>query len=69
MKQKKDAKYLNVNIKSPIYDELEAFSNHTGISKTAATEHGLRMYMDDFYQRNEGLRDKIMSDMNGSRKN
>lgn len=64
MKQKKDAKYLNVNIKSPIYDELEAFSNHTGVSKTAATEQGLRMYMDDFYRRTEGLKDKVMSSMN-----
>lgn len=64
MKQKKDAKYLNVNIKSPIYDELEAFSNHTGVSKTAATEQGLRMYMDDFYRRTEGLQDKVMSSMN-----
>lgn len=64
MKQKKDAKYLNVNIKSPIYDELEAFSNHTGVSKTAATEQGLRMYMDDFYRRTEGLQEKVMSSMN-----
>ena len=64
MKQKKDAKYLNVNIKSPIYDELEAFSNHTGVSKTAATEQGLRMYMDDFYRRTEGLQDKVRSSMN-----
>ena len=32
----KNAKYLNVNIKAQIYDELSLFHEHTGISKTAA---------------------------------
>lgn len=64
MRKKKDARYLNVNIDRPVYEELEAFSAHTGISKTAAVQHGLRMYMDDFYRRNDGLKEVIDSKLN-----
>lgn len=64
MRKKKDARYLNVNIDRPVYEELEAFSVHTGISKTAAVQHGLRMYMDDFYRRNDGLKEVIDSKLN-----
>lgn len=64
MRKKKDARYLNVNIDRPVYEELEAFSTHTGISKTAAVQHGLRMYMDDFYRRNDGLKEVIGSKTN-----
>lgn len=52
MKSKKDAKYLNVNINRSVYDRLEIFSRHTGISKTAAVEQGLELFMADFCGRN-----------------
>lgn len=65
MKPKKDAKYLNVNIRTPVYDELEAFSNQTGVSKTAAVEQSLRMYMDDFYTRNEHVRLAVKEALDG----
>lgn len=52
----KNAKYLNVNIKAQIYDELSLFHEHTGISKTAAVEHALRMYMDDMYAKGTGVK-------------
>ena len=63
MRQKKDARYLNVNIDTAVYNELEVFSRQTGISKTAAVQHSLRMYMDDFYKRNEGLKETIKEKM------
>lgn len=59
MRKKKDARYLNVSIDRPLYDELEAFSTQTGISKTAAVQHGLRMWMNDYYSRNEGLQELV----------
>ena len=52
MKSKKDARYLNVNINREIYEKLEIFSKHTGISKTAAVEQGLSLFITDFCNRN-----------------
>lgn len=63
MRNKKDARYLNVNIDISLYNELEEFSKQTGVSKTAAVEHGLRMYLDDFYQKNKGLKETIASQL------
>lgn len=52
MKSKKDAKYLNVNIDRKTYEKLEIFSKYTGISKTAAVEQGLNLFIVDFCNRN-----------------
>lgn len=46
MRQKKEAKYLNVYIEKSIHDELAALCEELGQSKTVATERALRMYID-----------------------
>ena len=54
MEYKKDAKYFNVNIRTSIYDELEAFIHQTDVCrspvcKTALVEQSLKPFIEYFY--------------------
>ena len=41
---KKDYKLLNCKLEKPIADQLEQFSEETGLSKTVAVERALKAY-------------------------
>jgi len=45
---KKDGTYLNVRIKTAVYERLKEFSEDVGQSKTIAVERALMAYMDDY---------------------
>ena len=52
MEYKKDAKYFNVNIRTSIYDELEAFIHQTDVCrspvcKTTLVEQSLKSFIDE----------------------
>ena len=42
----KDIKYLNVCMDRKLHEEFEKFCKDYGMSKTAATEKAIQMYMD-----------------------
>lgn len=44
---KKDGKYINCYIKKDIAEELEKFVETTGLPKTVAVEHALKMYLEN----------------------
>jgi hypothetical protein len=44
----KEHKVLNCKIDKEVSDMLEAFSEKTGISKTAAVEKALKKYIEDY---------------------
>jgi len=45
-KEKKDGHYLNVYLDQKVYDRLTRASKETGITKTAAVEKGLGLFLD-----------------------
>ncbi len=45
---KKDGKYLNLRIRSDIYDRFESFCENTGRIKTTALEMILTQYLDEY---------------------
>lgn len=52
-RQKKDAKILNIKLAKEISDQLEQFSEESGISKTVATEKILSKYFEEYFSRPE----------------
>ena len=54
-KPKKNGTYLNVCIKSSIYDRLDRFSEDYGQAKTVAVERALTAYLDNY----EALQKKL----------
>lgn len=47
---KKDGKYVNCYVKKEITNELEKFVAETGLTKTVAIEHALKMYINNYRQ-------------------
>jgi len=45
-KEKKDGHYLNVYLDQKVYDRLTRVSKETGVTKTAAVEKGLALFLD-----------------------
>ena len=56
-KPKKNGTYLNVCIKSSIYDRLNRFSEDAGQAKTVAVERALTAYLDDYEAKQKKLRE------------
>ena len=52
-RQKKDAKILNIKLAIEISNQLEQFSEESGISKTVATEKILSKYFEEYFSRPE----------------
>ena len=56
-KPKKNGTYLNVCIKSSIYDRLDRFSEDAGQAKTVAVERALTAYLDDYDAKQKKLQE------------
>lgn len=54
---KKNGTYLNVCIETPIYERLEALCNDAGQTKTVAVERALLLYLDDYEEKQQLLKD------------
>ncbi|MBE6017186.1 MAG: hypothetical protein E7233_06205 [Lachnospiraceae bacterium] len=52
---KKNGTYLNVCIKTPIYERLEAMCDNAGQSKTVAVERALTLYLDEYEDKQRKL--------------
>lgn len=50
-REKKDAKILNIKLATKVYDDLEAFCEESGMSKTTATEKILSHFFEDYFAR------------------
>ena len=50
-RQKKDAKILNIKLATPVSDQLKAFCEETGMTKTVAVEKILQHYFDEYFQK------------------
>lgn len=50
---KKDAKMLNIKLAKDVSDELEAFCDETGVTKTVAVEKILHQYFEEYFERPE----------------
>lgn len=55
-KQKKDGKSLNCVIERSIFEQLEAYCDKVGQSKTTAVERILKQFLDDYAEKNTGKR-------------
>ena len=42
---KKETKYLNVNLDKDLYNEFDAFCKNHGMTKVGAVEQALKLYM------------------------
>lgn len=49
--------YLNVCIETPIYERLEALCNDAGQTKTVAVERALLLYLDDYEEKQQLLKE------------
>ena len=54
---KKNGTYLNVCIETPIYERLEALCNDAGQTKTVAVERALLLYLDDYEEEQQLLKE------------
>lgn len=54
---KKNGTYLNVCIETPIYERLEALCNDAGQTKTVAVERALFIYLDDYEEKQQLLKE------------
>ncbi len=54
---KKNGTYLNVCIKTPIYEKLESLCADAGQTKTVAVERALMLYLDDYEKKQKRLRE------------
>ena len=45
---KKDGKFLNIKVKSDIYDILTKYCDESGQSKTVAVERAIDMYVKEY---------------------
>lgn len=54
---KKNGTYLNVCIGTPIYERLEALCNDAGQTKTVAVERALLLYLDDYEEKQQLLKE------------
>ena len=50
---KKDDKMLNIKLAKDVSDELEAFCEETGVTKTVAVEKILHQYFEEYFERPE----------------
>ena len=55
-REKKESRILNIRLAEDVHDQLDRFSEETGISKTLATEKILRQYFKEFFKRPESER-------------
>lgn len=53
---KKNGKYLNVCIETPIYERLESLCVDAGQTKTVAVERALLLYLDDYEEKQKKLK-------------
>ena len=53
---KKDAKVLNIKLATPVYNQLEAFCNESGMSKTVAAEKIFAQFFNMYFERPESER-------------
>ncbi len=53
---KKNGKYINVCIETPIYERLEAMCKDSGLTKTVAVERALIAYLDEHEKEQEMLK-------------
>ena len=53
---KKNGKYLNVCIETPIYERLVNLCEEAGQTKTVAVERALTLYLDSYEERQNLLR-------------
>ncbi len=53
---KKNGKYLNVCIETPIYERLEALCADAGQTKTIAVERALNAYLDEYEKTKQQLK-------------
>ncbi len=54
---KKNGTYLNVCIETPIYERLEDLCADAGQTKTVAVERALKLYLDDYEEKQRQLKD------------
>lgn len=54
---KKNGTYLIVCIETPIYERLEALCNDAGQTKTVAVERALLLYLDDYEEKQQLLKE------------
>lgn len=54
---KKNGTYLNVCIETPIYERLENLCADAGQTKTVAVERALKLYLDDYEEKQRQLKD------------
>ena len=54
---KKNGTYLNVCIETPIYERLETLCNDAGQTKTVAVERALLLYLDDYEEKQQLLKE------------
>lgn len=54
---KKNGTYLNVCIKTPIYERLENFCKDAGHTKTVAVERALISYFDEYEEMKKKLKE------------
>ncbi len=54
---KKNGRYLNVCIETPIYERLEALCDDAGQTKTVAVERALTAYLNDYDAKQKKLRE------------
>lgn len=52
-KQKKDGRSLNCILERKVYDQLEAYCDEVGQTKTMAVERILNQYFSDYYSTKE----------------
>ena len=64
-KPKKNGTYLNVCIKSSIYDRLNRFSEDAGQAKTVAVERALTLYLDNYDEKQRKLKEMDEVNYNG----
>ena len=53
---KKDSEILNIRLDAAVSQRLSAMCADAGQTKTAVVERALRMYIDDYYDKQEKLR-------------
>ena len=61
---KKNGTYLNVCIKTPIYERLKDMCNDAGQSKTVAVERALTLYLDEYDEKQ-----RVLKELSGEKNN
>ncbi len=55
-KPKKDSKAFSIRMAAEIYDRMEKYCKETSVPKTAVIERALCMYLDDYEETREQLK-------------